>query len=73
MVEKEGFRELMGGLVGKLIIKKRSFFTSKLQSEYSNTKTNLITALEKVKFVSTTANLWTSIRRSFIHSSLARK
>jgi hypothetical protein len=38
-VEREGFLELMGGLIGKLVVKKRHFFTERLQREYSNSKT----------------------------------
>lgn len=58
--------ELRGSLVGKLIVKKRTFFTQRLQMEYLNTKTSLILALEKALHVSTTADMWSSRRRSFI-------
>ncbi|KAK4017353.1 hypothetical protein OUZ56_032300 [Daphnia magna] len=46
IVEKEGFLGLMGGLVGKLKIKKRTFFTEKLKRNFSNSKTALCLALE---------------------------
>ncbi|XP_045031061.1 uncharacterized protein LOC116932902 [Daphnia magna] len=65
-VEREGFRDLMGSLVGKLVVKKRTYFTERLQTEYSNTKTNLILALESALHVSTTADLWSGRRRSFL-------
>lgn len=65
-MEREGFVELMGGLIGKLVVKKRHFFTERLQREYSNSKTNLIIALEKATHVSTTADIWTARRRSFL-------
>lgn len=56
----------MGSLVGKLVVKKRTYFTERLQTEYSNTKTNLILALESALHVSTTADLWSGRRRSFL-------
>ena len=56
----------MGGLIGKLVVKKRHFFTERLQREYSNSKTNLIIALEKATHVSTTEDMWTAHRRSFL-------
>lgn len=67
-MEREGFVDLIGGLIGKLVGKKRYFFTGRLQREYSNSKTNLIIALEKASFkqVSTTADMWTACRRSFL-------
>jgi hypothetical protein len=37
----------MQGVVGKLRVKKRTFFTEKLKKEYSNSKTALCLALEK--------------------------
>ena len=63
-MEREGFLELMGGL--KISCKKRHFFTERLQREYSNSKTNLIIALEKATHVSTTEDMWTAHRRSFL-------
>lgn len=56
----------MGGLIGKLFVEKRTFFTENLQRDYSNSKTNLIIALEKALHVATTADMWTSHRRSFL-------
>lgn len=65
-VEKEGFLSIMERLVGKLVVKKRGFFTAKLETEYSNAKTTLIMAFEDASFVSTTEDLWTHRRRSFM-------
>ena len=65
-VEKEGFRELLEGLIGELVIKGRTFFTEKLEREHSQVQTNLIMALALVKWVSTTADLWTAHGRSFL-------
>jgi hypothetical protein len=56
----------MGSVIGKLVVKKRTFFSERLQIEYSNTKTSLILALESALHVSTTADAWTARRRSFI-------
>jgi hypothetical protein len=39
-VQRECFLDLMGSLVGKLVVKKRTFFTERLLMEYSNTKTS---------------------------------
>jgi hypothetical protein len=41
-VEREGFLDFMGSVVGKLVVKKRTLFTERLQMEYSNTKTSLM-------------------------------
>lgn len=41
-VERKSFLDLMGSLVGKLVVKKRTFFTKRLKIESSNTKTSLI-------------------------------
>jgi hypothetical protein len=56
----------MRGLIGKLVVEKRIFFTERLQRDYSNSKTNLIIALEKALHVATAADMWTSHRRSFL-------
>lgn len=65
-VEKEGFRDLVGGLAENFIIKHRRFFTDKLKNEFQLVKTRLISALAEAKHVSTTADLWSSRRRTFI-------
>jgi hypothetical protein len=66
IVEKEGFRSLLEGLVGKLKVKKRTFFTEKLKRDFSNSKTALCLALENATDVCTTADMWTAHRRSYI-------
>lgn len=66
IVEKEGFLGLMGGLVGKLKVKKRTFFTEKLKRNFSNSKTALCLALENATDVCTTADMWTAHRRSYL-------
>lgn len=66
VVEKEGFLELMQGVVGKLRVKKRTFFTEKLKKEYSNSKTALCLALEKATHICTTADMWTAHKRSYL-------
>ena len=65
-VEKGGFNWLMDGLIGNLKVKKRTFFTTKLKQDYSNTKTALCMALEKATDICTTADMWTSHRRSYL-------
>ncbi|XP_045030961.1 uncharacterized protein LOC116924587 [Daphnia magna] len=65
-VEKGGFNWLMDGLIGNLKVKKRTFFTEKLKKDYSNTKTALCMALEKATDICTTADMWTSRRRSYL-------
>ena len=65
-VEKGGFNWLMDGLIGSLKVKKRTFFTTKLKQDYSNTKTALCMALEKATDICTTADMWTAHRRSYI-------
>ena len=65
-VEKGGFNWLMDGLIGNLKVKKRTFFTTKLKQDYSNTKTALCMALEKATDICTTTDMWTSYRRSYL-------
>ena len=65
-VEKESFIELIGSLIGPLQIRGRTFFTEKLKDAYTNVRTNLMLALERALFVTTTADLWTANKRSYL-------
>ena len=57
---------LTQGVVGKLRVKKRTFFTEKLKKEYSNSKTALCLVLEKATHICTTADMWTAHKRSYL-------
>ncbi|XP_057377361.1 uncharacterized protein LOC130698693 [Daphnia carinata] len=65
-IEKDGFQKLIGGLIGPLVIKSRRSMMEILNQKYARTKSNLISELEKVDYVSTTADCWTSHRKSFL-------
>lgn len=67
-VEKDWFRDLIGACLGdnKLDIKGRTFFTEKLKREASQTKTQLVLALQGPTWVSSTGDLWTCHGRSYL-------
>jgi len=65
-VDKEGFKQLVGGLIGPLVIKSRPFMVQLLDKQYQQTKQNLMSELSKASHVSTTADCWTAHRRSFL-------
>ncbi|XP_045023417.1 uncharacterized protein LOC123467616 [Daphnia magna] len=65
-VEKEAFKNLIGGLSGPLVIRSRPFMVELLKKTYSTSKADLILELDKADYVSTTADCWTSRRRSFL-------
>ena len=65
-VEKEGFQELVGGLIGPLVLKSRRSMARLLNKKYDKQKQILIAELKNVEHVSTTADCWTSDRRSFL-------
>ena len=65
-IEKEGFQELVGGLIGPLVLKSRRSMARLLSKKYDKNKQILIAELENVEHVSTTADCWISHRRSFL-------
>lgn len=65
-IEKEGFQELIGGLIGPLVIKSRRSMMELLNKKYESTKGNLIAELQKAEYVCTTADCWTAHKRSFL-------
>jgi predicted small metal-binding protein len=65
-VDKEGFKQLVGGLIGPLSIRSRPFMVKLLNKQYQETKENLILELSKASHVSTTADCWTARQKSFL-------
>ncbi|KAK4013216.1 hypothetical protein OUZ56_025450 [Daphnia magna] len=59
-VEKEAFKNLIGGLSGPLVIRSRPFMVELLKKTYSKSKADLIFELDKADYVSTTADCCTS-------------
>lgn len=57
-IEKEGYKELIGGLIGSLVIKSRRSMMELLNKKYQSTKDNLIAELQKAEYVCTTADCW---------------
>ena len=57
-VHREGFRDLVGPLAGKHILKSPTFFANLLSQLYDEQKALLITALKGVKNCSVTADCW---------------
>lgn len=60
VVQKRGFRALIGPLAAPLEIKSPKTYATHLQAAYSKKKDILIKHLETVNFVSTTADCWKS-------------
>jgi hypothetical protein len=50
-VDKEGFKQLVGGLIGPLSIRSRPFMVKLLNKQYQETKENLILELSKASHV----------------------
>jgi hypothetical protein len=65
-IEKEGFQELIGGLIGPLVIKSRRSMMELLNKKYESTKGNLIAELQKAEYACTAADCWTAHKRSFL-------
>ncbi|KAI9559513.1 hypothetical protein GHT06_013507 [Daphnia sinensis] len=65
-VDKEAFKNLIGGLCGPLVIRGRPFMVELLMKTYNKSKVDLILELDKADFVSTTADCLTSRHRSFL-------
>jgi hypothetical protein len=65
-VDKEGFKQLVGGLIGPLSIRSRPFMVKLLNKQYQETKENLILELSKASHVLTTADCWTARQKSFL-------
>lgn len=65
-IEKEGFQELVGGLIGPLVLKSRRSMARLLNKKYDKQKQILIAELKNVEHVSTTADCWTSHCHSFL-------
>lgn len=55
-IEKEGFQELVGGLIGPLVLKSRRSIARLLSKIYDKNKQILIAELENIEHVSTTAD-----------------
>ncbi|KAI9553687.1 hypothetical protein GHT06_021615 [Daphnia sinensis] len=68
-IEKEGFKELLGDLIGSggfLVIKSRRSMMELLNKKYQSTKENLIAELQKAEYICITADCWTAHKRSFL-------
>jgi hypothetical protein len=65
-VEKKGFRKFVQRLGNRIKIRCRRFFTKKVNSLFVEGKKKLIEALSNAKYACTTADCWTSRRKSFI-------
>ena len=70
IVEKPGFKKLVSSLATNLILRWRTFFTSKLKKEYKERRQQLIDALGKCTDASTTIDAWTCRRRSYLGETI---
>lgn len=65
-VEKPGFRKLLSRTSGNFELYGRTFFTNLLETKFEFRRNQLVDALEKAIDVASTADGWTSRRRSFL-------
>ena len=65
-VEKAGFQQLIGILAPGLKVRGRTFYTNMLKDRYAEKKCALTKALQSATDVGTTADCWTSRRKSYL-------
>ena len=65
-VEKTGFQQLIGILAPGLKVRGRTFYTNMLKDRYAEKKCALTKALQSATDVGTTADCWTSRRKSYL-------
>lgn len=59
-VDKDAFKNLIGGLSGPLVIRSLPFMVDLLKKAYNKSIADLILELDKADYPSTTADCWTS-------------